>query len=112
MKYEISRSEMELRQKTIDSEAFARSAEEPNPNLRKSIRHSASAWTQTSRNSIGIVVRGYACDGGAFERRQHYRRRRKANSSPAIAVGTLRMRRATLRLCSCTKLENLREKPS
>jgi predicted nuclease of predicted toxin-antitoxin system len=49
---------------------------------------------------IAIAVSGYACDGGAFGRRQHYRRRRKANSSPAIAFGTLRIRRATLRLCN------------
>ena len=70
------------------------------PQRRKAIRHSASAWTQTSRSSIAIAVRGYACNEGAFERRQHYRRRRKANSSPAIAFGTLRIRRATLRLCN------------
>jgi predicted nuclease of predicted toxin-antitoxin system len=48
---------------------------------------------------IAIAVSGYACDGGAFERRQHYRRRRKANSSPAIAFGKLRIRRARLRVC-------------
>jgi hypothetical protein len=57
----------------------------------KTIRNSASAWPQTSRRSIAIAVTGYAGDGGVFERRQHRRRRRKANSSPAIAVGALRV---------------------
>lgn len=30
---------------------------------RKTIRYSASAWTQTSRSSVAIAVRGYARDG-------------------------------------------------
>ncbi len=92
--------------RATDLEVFSRAAEEDrDPNLcrygfwhltgfaqrRKAIRHSASAWTQASRSSIAIAVSGYACDGGAFERRQHYRRRRKANSSPPIAFGTLRI---------------------
>jgi hypothetical protein len=42
---------------------------------------------QTSRGSMALAVRGYACDGGALERRQHCHHRRKANSSEAIAFG-------------------------
>jgi hypothetical protein len=105
-------------QKATDLEVFARAAEEDRilisadtdfgtligfAQRRKAIRHSASAGTQTSRSSIAIAVRGHACNEGAFERRQHYRRRRKANSSPAIAFGTLRIRRATATL----RLRNL-----
>jgi hypothetical protein len=46
---------MELRQKAIDSGAFARSAEDPNPNLTKSIRHSASARRDGPRRELSIV---------------------------------------------------------
>jgi hypothetical protein len=66
---------MELRQKAIDSEVFARSAVDPNPNLRKSIRHSASARRDgtTSRivnsfrkrtSPIAVAVMSFICLSG------------------------------------------------
>jgi Domain of unknown function (DUF5615) len=102
-------------QKATDLEVFARAADEDRilnlcrygfwhltgfAQRRKAIRHSASPRTQRSRSSIAIVVRSYVRDGGAFARRQHRRHRRKADSSPAIAFGALKIKRAALRLCN------------
>jgi len=43
------------------------------------------------RPAVAIAARRDAGDEGAFERRRRCRRRRKANSSPAIASGKLKV---------------------
>jgi uncharacterized protein (DUF433 family) len=98
-------------QKATDLEVFARAAKEDRflisadnrfwhvtsfAQRRKAIRHSASPRIQSSRASIAIAFSGYACDRGASARTQRRRHRRKANSSPAIAHGALRIRPAQI----------------